>query len=383
MPSRPLYADYAATTPVDERVAAAMGACLTLDGKFGNPASRSHALGWEAEEAVEQARGTIARLLNADPREIVFTSGATESNNLALKGVMQREPHGHLITSAIEHKATLDTAEWLEQQGYSVTYLEPDADGLIHPERITAAIRPDTRLVSLMHVNNEIGVAADLPAIGALCRERDVLFHTDAAQGFGKLPIDVQADGIDLLSVSGHKIYGPKGVGILYVRREPPLHLIAQIHGGGHEHGLRSGTLATHQIVGLGAATAIMAEAGVAEAERLSGLRERLWAGLAQIPGTVRHGHPTQRVAGILNVGFADVEGETLLMALDDVAVSNGSACTSASVEPSFVLRSLGVPDALAHASLRISVGRYTTPADVDHIVARLTEITSRLRRAA
>ena len=380
---RPIYADYAATTPVDERVAAAMAECLTFAGNFGNPASRSHALGWDAEEAVETARGQVAAVLNADPREIIFTSGATESDNLALKGVMQRESSGHLITSAIEHKAVLDTAAWLETQGYAVTYLEPDAEGLFSLEQLQAAWRPDTRLVSLMHVNNELGTSLPLAAIGAWCRERDIVFHTDAAQGFGKLPIDVRADGIDLLSISGHKIYGPKGIGVLFVRHEPPLGLVAQIHGGGHERGLRSGPLPTHQIVGLGAANAIMAAEGSAEAERLEGLRERLLAGLLQIPGTRLHGHRTQRVAGIVNVGFEGVDGETLLLALDDVAASTGSACTSASVEPSFVLRGLRVPDPIAHASLRLSVGRYSTVQDVDHIIARLTEITGRLRSAA
>lgn len=381
--SNPLYADYAATTPVDARVAAAMAECLVRDGTFGNPASRSHALGWAAEEAVETARGQIATALNADPREIVFTSGATESDNLALKGVMQREPTGHLITSRIEHKAVLDSAAWLETQGYAVTYLEPSADGLFTLDQLQAAVRPDTRLVSLMHVNNELGTALPLAPFGHWCRERNIVFHTDAAQGFGKLPIDVKADQIDLLSISGHKIYGPKGIGVLYVRQEPPLRLVAQIHGGGHERGLRSGTLATHQIVGLGAATAIMQAEGAAESERLAALRERLWAGLQQIPRTVLHGHATQRVAGILNVGFDGVDGETLLLALDDVAASNGSACNSASVEPSFVLRGIGVPDPVAHASLRLSVGRFSTEAEVDHIVTRLQDIMKRLRRAA
>ncbi|MEM9743667.1 MAG: aminotransferase class V-fold PLP-dependent enzyme [Pseudomonadota bacterium] len=378
-----IYADYAATTPVDPRVADAMARHLTQDGVFGNPASRSHGFGWDAEEAVELARGQIAALINADPREIVFTSGATESDNLALKGVLLREPAGHLITSAIEHKAVIDTATWLEARGYSVTFLEPRSDGLVHLDQVAAAVRPDTRLVSLMHVNNELGTALELGPIGRWCRERNILFHTDAAQGFGKLPIDVRADAIDLLSVSGHKIYGPKGVGILCVRRDPPLALEAQMHGGGHERGLRSGTLPTHQIVGLGLAAEIMRIEGPAEAERLLALRERLLDGVLAIPGTRLHGDRHQRVAGIVNLGFEGVDGETLLMALDDVAASNGSACTSASVEPSFVLRAIGVPDAIAHASLRLSVGRYSTEADVDHMVARLREITQRLRTAA
>ena len=380
---RPIYADYAATTPVDERVAERLTQCLTFTGNFGNPASRSHGLGWDAEEAVEIARGQVASALNADPREIIFTSGATESDNLALKGVMEREPSGHLITSAIEHKAVLDTARWLETQGYSVTYLKPDAKGQFNLDQLDEALRPDTRLVSLMHVNNELGTALNLTEVGHWCRAHEVLFHTDAAQGFGKLPIDVRADGIDLLSISGHKIYGPKGIGVLYVRHEPPLHLVAQIHGGGHERGLRSGTLPTHQIVGIGAASAIMQAEGGAEATRLEALRERLLTGLLALPGTVLHGHRTHRVAGIVNIGFEGVEGETLLLALDDVAVSNGSACTSASVEPSFVLQGLGVPEALAHASLRLSLGRYSTAEDVDHIVDRLTEITDRLRKVA
>lgn len=378
--AKPIYLDYAATTPVDPRVAAKMGACLMVEGNFGNPASRSHAYGWEAEEAVELARTQVAALLNADPREIVWTSGATESDNLAIKGVMQRAPDGHLITSSIEHKAVGDTCASLAQQGYEVTYLEPDSDGLISVAQVEAALREDTRLVSLMHVNNEIGVVNDVAAIGALCRSHGVLFHTDAAQSAGKLPLDVQNMDIDLISLCAHKMYGPKGVGALFVRREPPIHLVAQIHGGGHERGMRSGTLATHQLVGFGEASRLMAETMREECERIDGLRRRLWSHLQQIPGTRLHGHAQQRVAGILNVGFEGVDGETLLLALDDVAVSNGSACTSASVEPSFVLQAIGVPTAVAHASLRMSVGRYTSVAEIDHAAMRLAEIVPRLR---
>lgn len=375
-----IYFDYAATTPVDERVAEKMAACMTRDGTFGNPASRSHGYGWEAEEAVEIARAQVAALLNADPREIVWTSGATESDNLALKGIMQRQSTGHLITSAIEHKAVLDTAAWLEGQGYRVTWLQPGHDGLIDPRQVADAIEPDTQLVSLMHANNELGVTTDLAAIGTICRERGVLLHTDAAQSAGKLPLDTQALPVDLISISGHKIYGPKGVGALYVRREPPLGLVAQIHGGGHERGMRSGTLPTHQLVGFGAACELMGQSMIEEGERLTALRQRLWSHLKQIPDTHLHGHETQRLPGILNVGFGGVDGETLLMALDDLAVSNGSACTSASVEPSFVLTALGVPPAIAHASLRLSVGRYSTQADVDHAGSRLAEVVGRLR---
>jgi cysteine desulfurase len=379
MPAQ-IYFDYAATTPVDERVAEKMAACMTRDGTFGNPASRSHGYGWEAEEAVETARAQVAALLNADPREIVWTSGATESDNLALKGIMQRQPTGHLITSAIEHKAVLDTAAWLEGQGYRVTWLQPGRDGLIDPQQVADAIEPDTQLVSLMHANNELGVTTDLAAIGAICRERGVLLHTDAAQSAGKLPLDTQALPVDLISISGHKIYGPKGIGALYVRREPPLGLVAQMHGGGHERGMRSGTLPTHQLVGLGAACEIMGQTMIEEGERLTALRQRLWSHLKQIPDTHLHGHETQRLPGILNVGFGGVDGETLLMALDDLAVSNGSACTSASVEPSFVLTALGVAPAIAHASLRLSVGRYSTQADIDQARSRLAEVVGRLR---
>ena len=375
-----VYLDYAATTPVDPRVAQKMSACLLVEGNFGNPASRSHVFGWEAEEAVENARTQVAAVLNADPREIVWTSGATESDNLALKGVADGADKRHIVTSAIEHKAVLDTCEYLEGKGFHVTYLKPAADGIIRPEQVADALDDDTLITSIMHVNNETGVVNDVAAIGAVCRARGVLMHTDAAQSFGKLPLDVQTMAIDLISISGHKIYGPKGIGALYVRREPPVHLTPLIHGGGHERGMRSGTLATHQIVGLGEAAAIMLREREREHERLLNLRKRLWSHLKQIPGAVLNGSEEQRLPGLINVGFSGVDGETLLMALDDVAVSSGSACTSASVEPSYVLRALGVDDELAHASLRFTVGRFTTEEEVDYAAGRIAEVVTRLR---
>jgi cysteine desulfurase len=378
-----VYLDYSATTPVDPRVAQKMSACLLVQGNFGNPASRSHAYGWQAEEAVEAARAQVASLLNADPREIVWTSGATESDNLAIKGVAEAAGRGHIVTSETEHKAVLDTCQYLEQsRAFEVTDLRPGRDGIIAPEQVASALRPDTVLVSVMHANNEIGVINDVAAIGAVCRARDILLHVDAAQSAGKVAIDVRAMPIDLLSLSAHKMYGPKGVGALYVRREPAIRLIAQIHGGGHERGMRSGTLATHQIVGMGEACAILEHEMDAENERILALRERLWSHLRQLPGTTLNGHPGRRLPGNLNVSFADVDGETLLIALDDVAVSSGSACTSASVEPSYVLRAIGVPDELAHASLRFTIGRYTTEDEVDHVARRVVEVVSGLRSA-
>ena len=377
--SKVIYLDYAATTPVDPQVAQKMSSCLLVEGNFGNPASRSHVYGWQAEEAVEEARTQVARLINADPREIVWTSGATESDNLALKGVAEDADRRHIVTSSVEHKAVLDTCEYLEGKGFEVTYLVPDATGLITPEQVAEALRPDTLIVSIMHVNNEIGTCNDVAAIASVCREAGVLMHTDAAQSAGKVPIDVAAMPIDMISLSAHKIYGPKGMGALYVRREPPVHLTPLIHGGGHERGMRSGTLATHQIVGMGEAAAIMAREMERENARITALRERLWAHLRQIPGSRLNGHETQRVPGILNVGFAGVDGETLLLALDDVAVSSGSACTSASVEPSYVLRALGVPDDVAHASLRFTVGRYTTEQEVDYAATRVAEVVQKL----
>ena len=378
--NRPIYLDYAATTPVDEAVAQVMTECLTFEGNFGNPASRSHAIGWQAEEAVEHARTQVAALINADPREIIWTSGATESDNLAIKGVAEGASRKHIITSAIEHKAVLDTCGYLEQHGFEVTYLKPSADAVITPHAVAEALRADTLIVSIMHANNEIGVLNDVEAIGAVCRERGVLFHTDAAQSFGKVPIDVRAMPIDLLSISAHKVYGPKGMGALFVRRDPSVRLTPMIHGGGHEFGLRSGTLATHQIVGLGAAAEKMGQTLEEEGARVKALRNRLLARLLQLPGTHLHGGDADRVPGIVNVGFEDVDGETLILALDDLAVSTGSACTSASVEPSYVLRALGVPDDLAHASVRMSIGRYTTEDDIDTAARRVTEVVEGLR---
>lgn len=378
--SRVIYMDYAATTPVDPRVAHRMGGCLLVEGNFGNPASRSHVYGWRAEEAVEEARGQVAALLNADPREIVWTSGATESDNLALKGVAAGATRRHVVTSRIEHKAVIDTCRFLETQGFEVTWLTPGADGRVSPEAVAAALRPDTLLVSLMHVNNETGVVNDVAAIGAVCRAAGVLFHTDAAQSAGKVLLDVRTMPIDLISLSAHKMYGPKGMGALYVRRDPPLRLEPMIHGGGHERGMRSGTLATHQIVGMGEACAIMTRGMAAENARIVGLRERLLGHLLQVPGSTLHGHRDARVPGIINVGFAGVEGETLLLALDDLAVSTGSACSSTSVDPSHVLTGMGVPRELAHASIRFSVGRYSTEAEVDHVGQRVAEVVTHLQ---
>ena len=376
---RAVYLDYSATTPVDPQVAERMRDCLLVDGTFGNPASTSHAFGWDAAELVEEARTQVAALIHADPREIVWTSGATESDNLALKGVIEARGGGHLVTTSYEHKAVLDTAEYLADHGAAVSFVDPDVDGIVSPRSVVAAMRPDTVLVSVMHVNNEVGTVNDVAAIGAACRARGVVFHTDAAQSAGKIDIDVQRDCIDLMSISGHKIYAPKGIGALYVRREPPVKLAAQIHGGGHERGMRSGTLATHQIVGLGEACRLCAETLVEENERIGRLRDRLWSHLGQIPGSHLNGTLDARLPGNLNVGFAGVDGETLLMALDDVAVSSGSACTSATVEPSHVLRAMGVPDDLAGSSLRFTVGRFTTVEDVDFAGRRVREIVSSL----
>ncbi len=375
-----VYLDYAATTPVDPRVAQKMSACLLVEGNFGNPASRSHVYGWQAEEAVEEARTQVAKLINADPREIVWTSGATESDNLAIKGVADGAAKRHIVTSAIEHKAVLDTCKYLETKGFEVTYLVPGPDGIVEPLQVSEVLRPDTLIVSIMHVNNEIGVINDIAAIGAVCREAGVLMHSDAAQSGGKVPIDVRAMPVDMISLSAHKMYGPKGMGALYVRREPPLKLTPLIHGGGHERGMRSGTLATHQIVGMGEASAILFCDMERENARITSLRLRLWEQLRKIPGTSLNGDEIRRVPGILNVSFAGVDGETLLMALDDVAVSTGSACTSASVEPSYVLRALRVPDDLAHASLRFTVGRYTTEENVDFAAGRVSEVVAALR---
>lgn len=378
---KPVYLDYAASTPVDPRVAEKMMACLTLDGNFANPASRSHIYGWKAEEAVETARQQVAELVNADPREIVWTSGATESNNLALKGAahQHRRKGQHLISSVIEHKAVIDTLRHLESEGYEVTWLAPDSNGLIQPDQVAAAIREDTLLVSIMQVNNEIGTINDIAAIGHICREREVLFHVDAAQSLGKLPIDLRELPVDLMSFSAHKLYGPKGVGALYVRQQPRVRLEAQIHGGGHERGMRSGTLATHQLVGMGEAARLAAESMAEESARIQGIRTRFLEGVRDLPGIHVHGSLTQRVAGNLNLGVEQADGELLLMALKDLAISTGSACTSASLEPSYVLKAIGVPDALAHASLRISFGRFTTVEEVDFAVAHFRQVVSKL----
>lgn len=376
----PIYLDYAATTPVDARVIQCMVAHMSVDGDFGNPASRSHAFGWQAEEAVEAARVQIAEAINADPREIIWTSGATESDNLALKGAAFGASRRHLITSSIEHKAILDCCGFLQQQGFEVTYLPPDAWGRTSSEQVREALRDDTLMVSIMHVNNELGTVNDLRSIGEVCRANGVLFHTDAAQGFGKLPVDVEAMCIDLLSLSAHKIYGPKGIGALYVRRSQGLQLAPQMHGGGHEMGMRSGTLPAQQIVGLGAAAELMIEHMDAERAHLAELRQRFLSHLGQIPDSIVHTHPEDHIPGIVNVGIAGVDGETLLLALSGLAVSSGSACTSASVEPSHVLRGLGIADDLAHASLRFSFGRFTVAADVDAAGQQLATIVGRLR---
>ena len=378
-----VYLDYAATTPVDPRVAQKMSGCLLADGDFGNPASTSHVYGWDAAELVEEARSQVAALLGGDPRGVVWTSGATESDNLALKGVMEAAGGGHLVTTTYEHKAILDTAKHLEGLGVEVTYIDPNADGLVAAAAVEAALRADTALVSVMHANNEVGTVNDVAAIGRLCRAHGVVFHTDAAQSAGKVPLDVERDCLDLVSMSAHKIYGPKGIGALYVRREPPLRVAAQIHGGGHERGMRSGTLATHQIVGMGEACRLAAAAMATENARILGLRNALWARLSQVQGARLNGALDQRLPGLLNVAFAEVDGETLLMALDDLAVSTGSACTSATIEPSYVLRALGVPDELAQSSLRMTIGRFTTAEDVDHAARRVVETVNALQASA
>ncbi|TVQ70550.1 MAG: IscS subfamily cysteine desulfurase [Oceanospirillales bacterium] len=378
---KPIYLDYAASTPVDPRVAEKMMACLTMDGNFANPASRSHLYGWKAEEAVETARQQVAELVNADPREIVWTSGATESNNLALKGAAHhyRRKGQHLISSMIEHKAVIDTLKQLESEGYEITWLKPNAEGFIEPSQVADAIRADTLLVSLMQVNNEIGTINAIQDIGEICHQHDVLLHVDAAQSFGKLPIDLQRLPVDLMSFSAHKIYGPKGVGALYVRQQPRIRLEAQIHGGGHERGMRSGTLATHQLVGMGEAASLAAALMEEEAERISSLRQRFMDRVLDLPYVQVNGSMQQRIDGILNLAVSGVEGEFLLMALKDIAISTGSACTSASVEPSYVLKALGLSDALAHASLRISFGRFTTLEEVEVAASHFRQVVSQL----
>ena len=378
----PIYLDYSATTPVDPRVAEKMAQCLTLEANFGNPASRSHMFGWKAEEAVETARKNVADLLNCDPREIVWTSGATEADNLAIKGAAHfyRKKGQHIITSKIEHKAVLDSCRQLEREGFEITYLDPSKDGIITPEAVAEAIREDTILVSLMHVNNEIGVINDIAAIGKVTREHKVIFHVDAAQSTGKLDIDMEQMPVDLMSLTAHKIYGPKGIGALYVRRKPRVRLEPQMHGGGHERGMRSGTLATHQIVGMGEAYRIAHEEMHDENARVLALRNRLLEGLKNIEEVYVNGDLDHRIAGNLNISFNFVEGESLMMALRDLAISSGSACTSASLEPSYVLRALGLNDELAHSSLRITLGRFTTEEEIDYAVEKIHEAVAKLR---
>ena len=380
---RPIYLDYAATTPVDPRVAEKMMQFMTLDGMFGNPASRSHTYGWQAEEAVEHARQQVADLVGADPREIVWTSGATESNNLAIKGVAHfyHKKGKHIVTSKIEHKAVLDTCRQLEDEGFEVTYLDPEpGTGLIHPEAVDAALREDTILVSLMMVNNELGTITDVAAIGEITRARGIYLHVDAAQATGKVTIDLSSLKVDLMSFSAHKTYGPKGIGALYVRRTPRVRLKAQMHGGGHERGMRSGTLPTHQIVGMGEAFEIAGHEMVAEQARLTGLRNQLWEGLRALEEVYLNGDATQRVANHLNVSFNFVEGESLMMALKELAVSSGSACTSATLEPSYVLRALGLSDELAHSSIRFSLGRFTTEDDIIQVIDYARRAVEKLR---
>ncbi|MES9830632.1 MAG: IscS subfamily cysteine desulfurase [Candidatus Thiodiazotropha sp. DIVDIV] len=378
----PIYMDYSATTPVDPRVAEVMCSYLTPEGNFGNPASRSHAFGWAADEAVTKSRRVVADLVNADPKEIVWTSGATESNNLAIKGVAEfyAKKGRHIVTCKTEHKAVLDTCRQLERHGYEITYLDPEPSGLIDMKKLESSLRDDTILVSLMHVNNEIGVIQDIAAIGELTRERKILFHVDAAQSAGKVPIDLETLKVDLMSFSAHKIYGPKGIGALYVRRKPRVRLEAQTHGGGHERGMRSGTLATHQIVGMGEAFRLAKQEMGAENERIIGLRQRLWDGIRDMEEVYLNGDENSRVAGNLNVSFAFVEGESLIMALKDLAVSSGSACTSASLEPSYVLRALGREDELAHSSIRFTLGRFSTVEEVDYAINKIRTEVERLR---
>jgi len=378
----PIYFDYSATTPVDKRVAEKMVQYMTTDGHFGNPASRSHKFGWQAEEAVDIARNQIAELINADPREIVFTSGATESDNLAIKGVANfySKKGKHIITCKTEHKAVLDTCRELERQGFEVTYLAPEDNGLIDLKKLEAAMRDDTILVSIMHVNNEIGVIQDIGEIGEMCRARKIIFHVDAAQSTGKIDIDLQHLKIDLLSISAHKMYGPKGIGALYVRRKPRIRLEAQMHGGGHERGMRSGTLATHQIVGMGEACRIAKEEMSQDLEHVIAMRDRLWSGLNAMEQVFVNGDFDKRYAGNLNVSFNFVEGESLIMALKDLAVSSGSACTSASLEPSYVLRALGLNDEMAHSSIRFSFGRFTTSEEIDYAIELIQKSIGHLR---
>tara|TARA_B110000008_G_C16951920_1_gene556653 strand:- start:121 stop:1257 length:1137 start_codon:yes stop_codon:yes gene_type:complete len=375
-----VYLDYAATTPVAPEVAEIMSQHLTLEGNFANPASRSHRFGWQAEEAVERARITIAKLIGASNREIVWTSGATESNNLAIKGVLEGFDSGHIITSSIEHKAILDPCEYQAGKGFEVTYLSPNEEGLITAEQVQQALRPDTRLVSLMLVNNEIGNITDIKAVAKVLANHDALLHCDAAQGTGKLAIDVAALGIDLMSICAHKMYGPKGIGALYVRKAADVNVHQQIHGGGHERGMRSGTLATHQIVGFAKAAELIMDNLDAEMTHNTQLRDKLWAGLALLGDVKRNSHSSFCSPNHLNVSFGGVDGEILLASLAQLAISSGSACNSASVAPSYVLKALGLSDEFAHAGIRFSVGRYTTEADIDFAIAEVARVLTALR---
>lgn len=377
---KPVYLDYAATTPVDPAVAEEMAKFLTIDGVFGNPASRSHAYGWQAESAVEAARRQVAELIQADPREIVWTSGATESDNLAIKGAVAGKEGAHVITSIIEHKAVIDTCKWLERQGVDVTWLDPDPDGRMPVGRVLDALRENTVLVSLMMVNNELGCVTDVAAIGRELRQRGVLFHVDAAQAAGKLPLDVAGLSVDLLSLSAHKVYGPKGVGALYVRRDPDVRIAAQMHGGGHERGMRSGTLPTHQIVGMGKAFELAGAGLDAEMARLETLRAEFLEGLDGLEGIRVNGSPTARVPGIVNISFDGVDAESLMLGLRELAVSSGSACASATVEPSYVLRGIGLEDAQAHRALRFSFGRFSTREEIAFASAQIVDVVRRLR---
>lgn len=384
---KPIYLDYAATTPVAPEVAARMVECLTLDGAFANPASRSHVYGWQAEELVEAARAQVASLINADPREIVWTSGATEANNLALKGAAEtyRSHHrigGHIVVSAIEHKAVLDPVGWLETQGFRVTRLQPTTEGIITVEALNSALQADTFLVSIMQVNNELGCINDIKGLVEVCKARGILLHCDAAQSAGKIPVDVKTLGVDLLSLSAHKFYGPKGVGALYVRRAGDVKITAQIHGGGHERGMRSGTLPTHQLVGMGEAAKLAALHLNEDRERIAVLRDRLWEGVADLPGIKRNGARIDCVSGILNLAFGNADGEMLLLSLRDLAISSGSACNSASMSPSYVLKAIGLDDEAAQASLRFSIGRYTTANEIEYAIEHLRGVIAKLHKA-
>jgi len=382
MNNKPIYMDYSATTPVDKRVAEVMMKYLTMDGDFGNSGSRSHYYGWQAENAVDKARKQVADLVGADPREIVWTSGATESDNLAIKGIayFYQKKGKHIITLKTEHKAVLDTCRQLEREGFEVTYLDPDSNGILNLDVLKNAIREDTILVTIMHVNNEIGVIQDIEAIGNLCREHKVYFHVDAAQSAGKVEIDLSKLSVDLMSFSAHKIYGPKGIGALYVRRKPRVRIESQMHGGGQERGMRSGTLAVHQIVGMGEAFAVAKEQMADDIQRISKLKDRLVAGFSDMEEVVINGDLHQRYPGIMNISYNYVEGESLMMAISDIAVSSGSACTSASLEPSYVLRALGLSDELAHSSIRFSIGRFTTEEDIDRAIELVRSKVEKLR---